>query len=222
VAELTNPDLDVLRLINGWAEGLTGWLSGTVTFLGEYGFAALAVLLCVVVWWRVRRRPDAPQAVAVALWAPLAAAVAWLVNTPIRDLVARPRPFVDHADVVVLLDGKTGYSFVSDHSTATMAIAVGLLIVHRRLGLVALAVAVLQGFSRVLMGLHYPADVIGGLALGTAVALLLLPLALWVLVPLVRRCAGVPGLRWIAPGAADAGVAESAALRTPAEKGLAA
>lgn len=225
MAELTNPDLDLLRLVNGWADGMSGWMSATVTALGEYGFAALAVLLSGIVWWRVRHRADAPQAVAVALWAPLAAVVGWLVNDPIRELVARPRPFVDHAEVVVLLDGKTGYSFVSDHATATMAVAVALLTVHRRLGLLALAVAVLQGLARVLMGLHYPTDVVGGVALGTAVALLLLPLAQWVLPPLVRACARTPGLRWIAPGAAGAAAPPAGAIaapRTPVEKGLAA
>jgi undecaprenyl-diphosphatase len=153
------------------------------------------------------------------LWAPLAAAVGWLMNAPIRDLVARPRPFVDHPDVVVLLDGETGFSFVSDHATAAMAIAVSLLVVHRRLGLLALGVAALQGTARVLAGLHYPTDVAGGVALGTAVSLLLLPLALWALAPLVRRCARTPGLRWIAPGTSAVAVG---APRTPAAKGLAA
>ncbi|MFC7469610.1 phosphatase PAP2 family protein [Actinomadura keratinilytica] len=56
-----------------------------------------------------------------------------------------------------------------------MALAVGLFIAHRRAGLAGIALAALLGFSRVYLGVHYPTDVIGGLALGTAVTLLLSP-----------------------------------------------
>ena len=40
------------------------------------------------------------------------------------------------------------------------------------------------------MGVHYPTDVIGGFALGTAVALLLAPLAMMLLTPLTTTIAG--------------------------------
>ncbi len=39
------------------------------------------------------------------------------------------------------------------------------------------------------MGIHYPTDVIGGLALGTAVVLVLAPLAMAALTPVVRAVA---------------------------------
>lgn len=116
---------------------------------------------------------------------PLAAGVALLINIPIREFVERPRPFKDHSGLEVLVDGKNDFSFVSDHATMAMALAVGLFVAHRKFGIAAIALALLEGFCRVYMGVHYPTDVIGGFALGTAVALLLAPLAMMMLTPLV-------------------------------------
>jgi undecaprenyl-diphosphatase len=46
------------------------------------------------------------------------------------------------------------------------------------------------------MGVHYPTDVVGGFALGTAVALLLAPLAMALLTPLVTAVGG-SGAGWL-------------------------
>jgi undecaprenyl-diphosphatase len=52
------------------------------------------------------------------------------------------------------------------------AVAAGLLLVNRRLGLLAVFVGALMAFTRVYIGAHYPWDVLGGLAFGVAVVLL--------------------------------------------------
>ncbi|MDT0321113.1 phosphatase PAP2 family protein [Streptomyces millisiae] len=208
---LDNPDveLDILYEINGLAGRLPEWVRSLVSFVGEYGIPVGLVVLVGIGWLLVRRRPDAPAAVAGVLWAGGAAAVARLVNIPISEFVARPRPFVDHPDLDVLVEGKHGWSFVSDHASAAMAIAVALFLVHRVLGLIAFALALTQGFARVFVAVHYPTDVVGGFALGMAVALLLAPLAMAALTPLVRLLSNTRGLGWlaVAPAPAVASVA---------------
>ncbi|GAA0333988.1 phosphatase PAP2 family protein [Streptomyces blastmyceticus] len=184
------PDNSLLYDINGIAKAAPNWLDRAMEFIGEYGIVLGFAVLMVCAWWSVRKRDDAPAVVAGLLWAPLAAGLALLVNIPIRDFVKRPRPFVDHTGLDVLVKGKTDYSFVSDHATLTMALGVGLFVANRKYGLIGIGLAFLEGFCRVYMGVHYPTDVIGGLALGTAVALLLAPLAMMLLTPLVRRVAG--------------------------------
>ncbi|WP_063772765.1 phosphatase PAP2 family protein, partial [Streptomyces sp. CT34] len=178
-----NPDVDVLDGINGLAKGAPHWVNRAMEFLGEYGIVAALAVLCLIAWWAARRRPDGPATIAGLVWAPLAAGLALLANIPIRGFVERPRPFKDHTGLDVLIPGKTDFSFVSDHATLTMAVGVGLFIAHRRYGLIGIGLALLEGFSRVYLGVHYPTDVIGGFALGTAVALLLAPLAQAVLGP---------------------------------------
>ncbi|MBR7676498.1 phosphatase PAP2 family protein [Streptomyces daliensis] len=223
-----NPDVDLLYEINGLAKEAPTWADHTMEYVGEYGIVFGLVLLGLWAWWRItRRRETRDEAVAGfagLMWAPLAAAVALLVNIPIRGFVERPRPFFDHHGLEVLIAGKSDYSFVSDHSTLAMALAVGIFMVNRKFGLIGIVLAVAAGFSRVYMGVHYPTDVIGGLALGTAVSLLLAPAAMWLLTPVVRAVAGSPrvgALVWAGAkgGAGDAGAGAEAAASADGRRG---
>jgi undecaprenyl-diphosphatase len=184
----SNPDVDLLYDINGLAKDAPHWFDRVMEFVGEYGLLVAMALLVVWCWWSVRRRGDEDSAASVAglVWAPLAASLAVVVNVPIRGFVERPRPFRDHTGLDVLVSGKTDFSFVSDHATITMAMGVALFVANRRFGLVGIALALLEGFCRVYLGVHYPTDVIGGFALGTAVALLLSPPAMALLTPVLR------------------------------------
>jgi undecaprenyl-diphosphatase len=185
-----NPDLELLYTVNGWARSAPHWLDSAVAWTGEYGILLGLLGLVVIGWLTARRRPDAPAAVAGVLWVPLAVALAELVNLPIAAIVDRPRPFVSHPDLDVLIAGGSGtHSFVSDHAVLAMGVAVALFLVNRKLGAIAGVLALLQGFCRVFMGVHYPTDVLGGYALAVAVALLFAPLAMVVLVPLCHAVA---------------------------------
>ncbi|WP_406060477.1 phosphatase PAP2 family protein [Streptomyces sp. NBC_01077] len=188
----SNPDVSLLYDINGLAKAAPPWFDRVMEFVGEYGIMLAMALVVLWCWWSVRRRgtlADSVSAVAGLVWAPLAAGIALLVNIPIRGFVERPRPFKDHQGLDVLIDGKTDFSFVSDHATLAMALGVGVFVAHRRFGLAAIGLALAEGFARVYMGVHYPTDVIGGFALGTAVALLLAPLALALLTPVISAVA---------------------------------
>ncbi|MFG2553071.1 phosphatase PAP2 family protein [Streptomyces sp. NPDC048581] len=195
----SNPDVELLYDINGLAKDAPRWFDRVMEYVGEYGIVLALILLVVWCWWSVRRKgaEDAASSVAALVWAPLAAAVAVLVNVPIRGFVERPRPFNDHQGLEVLVSGKTDYSFVSDHATIAMALGVGLFVANRKFGLVGIGLALLEGFCRIYMGVHYPTDVVGGFALGTAVALLLSPIAMALLTPVMSAIERSPRGGWL-------------------------
>lgn len=197
----SNPDVSLLYDINGLARSTPGWLDHAMQFLGEYGLLIIMAAVLLACWWSERRRAVpadvAASSTAGIIWAPLGAAIAVLVNVPIRGFVGRPRPFEDHDGLDVLVPGKDGFSFVSDHATFAMALAAGLFVVSRKFGLVGIVLALAEGFCRVYTGVHYPTDVIGGFALGTAVALLLSPLATAALTPLAKAMAESGYAGWL-------------------------
>ncbi|MER5476603.1 phosphatase PAP2 family protein [Streptomyces sp. NPDC002734] len=198
----SNPDVGLLFEINGLAEAAPTWFDRIMEYVGEYGLPLVIVALGLWCLVRVRRlgrdgladRESVVASVAAIVWMPVAALLAVIVNIPIRGFVERPRPFMTHRGLEVLVEGKDDFSFVSDHATLAMAMAVALFLAHRKFGVLAILLAVLAGLSRVYMGVHYPTDVAGGFALGTAVALLLSPVAMAVLTPLVGWLGGVPGI----------------------------
>jgi undecaprenyl-diphosphatase len=104
------------------------------------------------------------------------AAAAQPVYQLVKDLVDRPRPEANES-----LLHATGSSFPSGHATLSAAVFGSLAILaverfegpRRILSVTAMMVIVLAvGVSRVLLGAHYPSDVVGGWLLGAALALL--------------------------------------------------
>jgi undecaprenyl-diphosphatase len=160
-------DNGALHQVNSFARH-TGWLNRPMLDFAKYGVVLFALLLMagLVV---ARARPA--RVLAAAGWAPLATLLAVAVNQPIGRLVAEARPYANHRDLLVLASRTSDFSFPSDHAVMAGAVAAGLLLVRRRLGLIAVAAAVLMAFARVYIAAHYPLDVIAGLVLGAAVTL---------------------------------------------------
>lgn len=170
-----------------------------------WGGPVLLAVLLVVGWLVARRRPDAPRAVAVAFSAGVGTVVALLVNQKlISPAVARVRPCHTIAHVDVLLTCTRDYSFPSDHCMIAGAFVAGLFVLSRRLGLVALVLALLLAFSRVYAGVHYPTDVAAGLAIGAVIGLVVVTVLRRPAGMLAERLARTP-LRSLVAGAAFAG-----------------
>ncbi|HEX2851238.1 MAG TPA: phosphatase PAP2 family protein [Acidimicrobiales bacterium] len=116
------------------------------------------------VWWRGRHR--------LAAFLVVTPVVGGLIDTAVKILVNRPRPHVDHPIATA-----AGKSFPSGHSMSSTITYGALLLVFlpafrrrwRPYVVAATVVLVLAiGCSRLLLGVHFLSDVIGGFVLGLA------------------------------------------------------
>lgn len=176
--------LDVNRLSSetGWAHGF------------KAGYALFGGLVALTVVWACcglsARRGADRRPLAGVLLTGAATVVALALNQVVNPVVDRPRPFVTLPHVLQLLPHAADGSFPSDHAMIAGAFAGGLLMVHRRWGVLAVVLAVFLAFARVYAGLHYPTDVAAGLLLGALVAAVLVLCLTAPLARLLDRLAG--------------------------------
>jgi undecaprenyl-diphosphatase len=101
----------------------------------------------------------------------------------IKPLVGRVRPCaaLDHVRLLVGCGG--GKSFPSSHAVNNFAMAWLMSRLYRKAAWYLFVFAALVAFSRVYVGVHYPADVLGGAAIGVLLA--------WALLWLYRAVDGI-------------------------------
>jgi len=193
-------DTVLFRWVNNLARHTT-WGHSIVKAFAVYGIAVFAVLL-LTAWWNARSSEDPATAVAAIAWAAIAPLIGVAAVQLIGAIVDRARPYDAFTNVLVLVDKTKDSSFPSDHATVAGAVAAGLWLAGRQLGSrrqarIAVGAAILVAFSRVYVGAHYPGDVMGGLALGTIVAVVGAPLTRIGLAPIARLVAQTPARRLI-------------------------
>lgn len=95
------------------------------------------------------------------------------VNTLVKWSARRPRPLLDGVPRVRLLERQPHTtSFPSGHSASAAAFATGVALESTRYGAVVAPVAAGVAFSRVYVGVHFPGDVLAGVAIGAGAAFL--------------------------------------------------
>lgn len=180
-------DRALYKIVNRFADH-TAWAHGLIRFYAKDGIALLAVLL-LVGWWLARTSTTPVAKVSAAVWAGVGALLALAINQPIGAVIDRARPYNAIPNMHLLVDKTADFSFASDHATIAGAVAAGLWLVNRRLGIVATIAAFVMAFARVYVGAHYPGDVVGGLILGAVVVIGLHKFAAMALRPLATALA---------------------------------
>lgn len=89
-------------------------------------------------------------------------------NILLKNLIARPRPFIQRPNIILSIAPPGGYSFPSGHSCSSFGAAavIGRRIRKSSVMFAVWATAVLIAFSRLYFYVHFPTDVIAGGLLG--------------------------------------------------------
>ena len=98
-----------------------------------------------------------------------AGALAWALAYGIKYIVHILRPFDVFSQVHPLFP-ENGFSFPSGHATFFSALALSIFFPHKKAGYWFILAALSIGIARIIGGVHFPADILGGFILGSLVA----------------------------------------------------
>jgi undecaprenyl-diphosphatase len=164
--------------------GHHAWLGRAFSEIETFGTVLLA-LATVALWLLARPGRESRWKLASAS-ALAAAAIALIVNRLMAAIWNRDRPYEVHPAAHVWGGRSHDPSFPSDHSSAAFAIAFTVLFYDRLAGSLFVLAAAVIAVGRLLVGAHYPGDVLAGLLVGLGCAVLVARLARRVLEFVVR------------------------------------
>ena len=132
-----------------------------------FGATYLIFIIAIIVLIYFLRQPRAKQKELV-IFSLVTLPLIYLTSLIAGWLYYNPRPFM-MGHFVPIVPHKDTNGFPSDHTLASVAMAVVVWRSNRRLGLILLALAVLVGISRVLAGVHHAVDIVASFIIAIVV-----------------------------------------------------
>lgn len=142
--------------------GLFDFLMPKITVLGNAGIFWILLAVALLIPKKTRK---AGLAMGIALILGLI-----FCNMTLKPLVARVRPYDVAGVAPYLIEVQHDFSFPSGHTTASFEGATVVFLYYKKWGIAALVLAALIAFSRMYLYVHYPTDILGGIALGVLFA----------------------------------------------------
>lgn len=151
---------DFFHAINGLPDTLYGPVNAVMQLGNLLAVPAVALIALIIT-----RRHRVPLDLLFS------GAAAWLLARVVKEVIERGRPADLMQDVILRGPAATGHGYVSGHAAVAAALAaICATYQGRRWDVVLAIVAALVGFGRIYVGVHLPLDVVGGAAMGWAIA----------------------------------------------------
>ena len=163
--QLIQQDQELFLYLNGL--GTTTWDGFWMTYTTKIYWAPLYAVLLYLMFKKYNSKAFVLSIVTIAL---MVAFTDQITNLFKNHIALRPRPcfqdgIVEHMRLVKSYCGAR-YGYFSGHSSNSMAVAVfsGLILAYKYKKLIYVLIpwALLMGYSRIYVGVHYPLDVISG------------------------------------------------------------
>jgi len=158
-------DINFFYFFNNLA-GRSRFFDALVVFLaGYFQYLLIAIFLLLLFFSKYAKREKLR-----IFWITVVSTIVarFGVTELIRFFYHRLRPFVTY-QAHQLLSGNE-WSFPSGHSAFFFAMATAIYLYNKKWGIGFFLVAILMNISRVIAGVHYPSDIIGGAIIGIIVA----------------------------------------------------
>ena len=137
------------------------WLMPKITLLGSAGVFWILIALILMMKKETKK---SGKVMLVAL------AAGFLIgNVVMKPLFMRERPPWIRPEVQLLVRCPSNFSFPSGHALTSAVCANVLLIRERKLGIICWVLALLIGFTRLYLYVHFPSDVLAGFMIGAAI-----------------------------------------------------
>lgn len=168
----------------GWAQALDSRLCVKVSHTGQYRcirhiFRTISRMGDGMFWYilmLVIAVTQGQSGLYVCLHMLTAGLTGTLVYKWLKHRTSRPRPFQVRQDVLLSGTPLDYFSFPSGHTLHAVAFGMVAVQHYPQLFPVIYPFVLLVGMSRVVLGLHYPSDVLAGAAIGYGLVLLYAPL----------------------------------------------
>ncbi len=163
-------DQQLFLFLNGLHHPFWDW----VMYWVSYKYTWVPLYLAILIYLIIKQKKYAIVSIVLLV---LAIVLADQISVNLfKNVFLRYRPChnLDIQPLVHLVNHHCGgkYGFVSSHATNAFAFAVlsALIINKRNLSITLILWALLVSYSRIYLGVHYPADIVGGALLGTSIA----------------------------------------------------
>lgn len=162
---MANFEIDLLNKIRDSISPILDSIFEVITFIGGQ---EILILVIVTVYFVFSKKLG--QRIAYAIFGSL------LINNSLKVIIDRVRPF-NNPKATYALDSSvtehaTGQSFPSGHAQNSSVAYSSIALTYKKnyLWIISIVLIVLVALSRVLIGVHYPSDVIVGIILGISLA----------------------------------------------------
>ncbi len=160
-----NLDYYIFQQINGLA-GHWAWLDWLGIFSASYLQYLVGGALLLFLLASQSKKEETSRALMVGLAFLAAFAARYAITSPLHHLFMRPRPFVAHQVVQLIVYSADKSSFPSGHAAFFFGLAAVVFLYNKRLGWWFLTAALLISLARVYVGVHYPFDILAGALIG--------------------------------------------------------
>lgn len=157
-------NIELFRMINDLGKQYTA-LNPVMIFIAEYTIFFLA--LAVVTLWLSRSNNNR----LIVISGVVTLVLSEIVGKIAGKLHTNNQPFAEIANVNQLIEKAVNNSFPSDHTIIFFSFCITFLLFNRGWGFLATIIALIVGFSRIWVGVHYPADVFAGALISIIIAI---------------------------------------------------